>query len=253
MMTAVASSVELNWIERIKQKDSMIVDGYIKNCNRTIFEIDNASFYDNIPDVINILCLEYYHMTRDRFDPHFFKNLEITEENTQIATLDGDTYGDGAALLSNVVSTGSHLWKFKVLEHDKGNDMIYIGIFKNKYMQDAAEKGDKVVQRFVHAVYYVDRVDDQKTSYAVNFCMRQLRGNVDESKKNAIYCDEAEKGDIIGMNLDLNKHELSFSINDKSYGKADFEIEKTEYRAAVCLYAGQNGTGLKLMSYEILS
>ena len=45
----------------------------------------------------------------------------------------------------------------------------------------------------------------------------------------------AKKGDIFEMKVDCNNWILSYKLNDKDLGKA-FDIQPTEYRAAITLY-----------------
>ena len=238
----------LSWIEKIKQKDGIAVDGYIRECNKTMFGNNNvASFYDDIPDVINILCLEYYHMTRDRFHPDLHtKFAKITQDSAKIDS--AQSFGkDGSALLSNIVSSGIHHWRFKVCGYEV-NDIIYIGVYKVNEEYIAEHQNANVAQHFTYAVYYHGYPEYQKTSYAVNFKSGQVRGDIEQQKKQEKYCDECQEGDIIDMYLDLHAYELKYSINDKDFGDAGFEIGRTQYRAGVCLYG--KGAEVQLLLYE---
>ena len=50
------------------------------------------------------------------------------------------------------------------------------------------------------------------------------------------YGSKVVSGDIIEMHCDMNKLELSFSVNGIDQGVAFREIEKTKYKVAVNLY-----------------
>ena len=50
------------------------------------------------------------------------------------------------------------------------------------------------------------------------------------------YCDEAKNGDIVHIYLDLDKNQLSFSVNDKkSPGKAFDIVQDQLYRTIISL------------------
>ena len=75
------------------------------------------------------------------------------------------------------------------------------------------------------------------TSYAfyTNSSGKINKHEINDSTFTDKYGETPKEGDIVTMRIDFDALSLSYSINDKDYGKA-FTIKKSKYRAAVSLY-----------------
>ncbi len=52
----------MSYNDEIKGKDKSIVNGYIRTIEQNIYPLI-------FPMVLNYLCIKYYHISKDRFDP----------------------------------------------------------------------------------------------------------------------------------------------------------------------------------------
>ena len=210
-------------LNEIPQRNKDLTFGYVKECEKK-----NKS---TIPSMIKYLCLIYLNQNKDGFDVKFsHKDIKI----------DGDlikAVGIGrrcTTCLTNIINSGTHIWRFKCYELSECPDLIGIA----KFM----ELDDKFSGYFDCALF-------KSTGYGWT-----SHGRLSDS----IYCwgvpygkaeDGWAKGDIIEMKVDFNRLELSYKVNQVDYGKA-FDIEKGEYKAALTLY-DQDGS-YELVSYQYI-
>ncbi len=152
-------------------------------------------------------------------------------------TIDGNTIhkkGDGqsSAFLTNVVSEGVHIWKFKANHLTKGN-WNPLGIWK-------INSGTPIING--------KWIAKANNGYAYRIGAQNKINPADcggaNGGKYGVFC---KTNDIIEMIVDFNEKSLSYNVNDVEFGKA-FDIEATEYRAAFnCHY---NANSITLISYE---
>ena len=222
---ATSSQTEESYNDAIKRRDKSSVNGYIREVENESFS--NHSFYKEIPMIINDLCCNYYHESKDRFHP----KLHGTKLKIQTAQAIHDTsFGINSAFLSNIVSKGIHKWRFRQI----GFPATFIGIVDNSI--------DFTIR--LHEAYYWELIS---SSFGVLFEDGEFRGGDKGLNHKGQYCPITMDDDIIEMCLDLNDMELKYIINDKDYGKA-FDIPSGEYRAGVCLAV--EGTGFELLQYD---
>ena len=107
----------LTFEQQCKIHDNKVVFGFVRN---------NIPANIDIPDDIINICMQYYYVERDQFDPD---NLGLFHE------LNGDTITHidrrhkwSTSVLKNIVSNGKYNWKFRIIS--KG--AIMIGICKIK-------------------------------------------------------------------------------------------------------------------------
>ena len=212
-----------------KLKNELCIYGYIR---RVEFGID--SFYDYVPEIINDLCLDYYHETKDRFDPDLHGDtLDVTDD--MIKSKIPDEHSGDVAFLSNIAKSGTHKWTFEIVKGYEG--LIYFGIWKRNYKESEA---------FQHRLHQ-HRTYGDKAAYLLYASRGRLRGDIDVQIQRHNYCSKCVIGSVIEMILNMNKGELSFCIDDKDYGKA-FDIDTSlSYRAAVNL---RSSTVIRLNNYE---
>ena len=220
-------------VQRIN--DELAVNGFIR-------KIDSISTL-NIPVEIVNICIVYYHISKDRFDPTLHSNLINVTGNIAYIKAEGvECYTLNNAYLSNIVDNGCHHWEFKINKRDS-RSFLYIGIWNN--MLDPINYCRGFIQGF--------RVDYDETIslyYGVNFKYGKLRGSniLDTASKQ--FCDKGiNGGDIIHMYLDLEKNELRYDINNKIFGKA-FDIPSASYRAVVSVGIDFEDQEIELLSYS---
>ena len=219
-----------------KMIDMKVTTGYIRKIEQ------HFPFENGIPVEIIKICIEYYHIPSDRFDPILHSEaIDITDNNIAEAVhyMNGDLHN---IFLSHVVNSGNHHWTFKIIKHDDDDHYIYIGIWNNE--SDPKIHLDDWPQN--HST------DDGKPSfYGVNMTYGELRGGSDDETDwvhdTDEYCDAVKTGDIVHMYLDLDKYELSYAINDEHYGIA-FNVESGQsYRGIISL---EHTEAIQLVSYE---
>lgn len=225
----------LNYCDKVRQVDTLCVDGYIREMETRFFGNDANSFYDKIPLDINSLCIAYYHIQKDRFDPALHVNDSRITDDT-ILEVDYAKYGVAviSGFLSNIVSKGIHHWQFRIKNH-KYSSNCYIGIFKTKYDPHGLQHE------------YLTMVHSSRAIYAINGRFGELRGDINNALQNEKYCSVFKNNDIIDMYLDLNKYELRYSVNDQDCGKA-MDVEQTTYRA--CVGVDEKEECVSLILYE---
>ena len=229
--------VDETYSAMIRRKNRSSVDGFIREIRLNQI----------IPSDINDLCMKYYHISNDRFDPELISDTLKLEKDTIItAKTDLST---GTALLSNIVSKGKHKWKFKFVG---GNGYCYIGIYK---LDHECASGDPLYD-FVHATYFAEKLA-KKTSYALNTQEGGLRGDIeDETKKASGYyprCGGYDEEGIVNICLDLENYKLVFEINGKVVDDNTIDIDKTKYRAAIAFADANQGEQIECLSYEMYS
>ena len=110
----------LTYRERIKLNDELTVYGYSRKIEMDI--LAPSENYNNIPLEIIELCIKYYHIVPDRFDPDLNDPnkmlLKITDDKVLAASADkpagGGVYN---AFLTNTMDSGCHHWKFKLTKN----------------------------------------------------------------------------------------------------------------------------------------
>ena len=82
---------------------------------------------------------------------------------------------------------------------------------------------------FLHLKVYV--ITDDSISYGYSCDMGRLLIGYSQP----MYGVKIKQNDIIGIHIDFKNYELSFSINNKNYGKA-YDIDKCNYKIVVSMY-----------------
>ena len=121
--------ITMHYNEEISLKHEITIDGYIRDIESNIFLVNDESFWENIPNVINDLCFKYYHESKDRFDPELHGQcIELIDEMHVKHKLEKGNNNPNVAFVSNIVNPGSgiHEWTFKI-----GNraNLMYIGVY----------------------------------------------------------------------------------------------------------------------------
>ena len=228
------SSVPDSFDGKGKRRSKSAINGYIRDIEENLFV--NHPFYDYIPDIVNALCFDYFYISKDRFDPVLHAESIVIKENVILNT--ATDVNVASAFLSNIVSEGSHEWRFKIIRSSKNWGSFFIGIWNNKI--DATQYLDK----YNYPAGGNDVNQDQR-AYGLNTVVGYLRG--DPKKYYTKYCPKCNDGDFVEMCLDLDKFELRYNVNDKQYKKA-FDVPKSTWRACVCF--NHKDDELELVHYK---
>ena len=232
---------KLTFAEQVKLRNELAVCGWIRNIESKYF---TKSVYNHIPSEINNLCIQYYHTTLDRFDPELHhRNIEVTDESMK-------TTSGGVAMLSNIVETGVHKWKFKIIDR-KHYSQNYFIVWKVRDDIDFVDHDGCDLKSMLDFYSFVYDIQAHSIFYGINTNHGELRGamfddTTDLDSEDEEYCRSCESGDVVQMILDLNEYELKYCINEEDCGKA-CDVKKGKYRAVI----GMDGRSeIKLEMYE---
>eukprot|EP01084_Bolivina_argentea_P055603 101908_1 len=147
--------------------------------------------------------------------------------------------GWGTSFLTNIVCSGKHHWKFKIINELGGN--LRIGLWNNAYDPKIALN----VPLGGHLPY------SPNTAYSLDIVNGHLCNHYARMPPY-IYpqyvTEKCKKGSIISMYVDFNNLCISYVINNKNWGKA-FDIVQEKYTAAVTL---NYHDAIELLLYEKL-
>ena len=214
MANKEANSLPYNQ-NRDEKVDKLLVFGYIKTIQLLLNEkaINDKKIFYVIPQSIIDLCFNFYHILEE-YDTEFeFSGDDLTySDDLSIVT----TNASCSIFFKRIFNSGQHHWKFKLLEAPTFR--VEIGIWK-------INSGEPKRDWFTSTT---------QAGYSFSPKYGQLNNMESPTSFGDNYGERCNEKDIIDMYVDMNKLELSYSINGKYYGKA-WDIERTKYRAAVCI------------------
>ena len=158
--------------------------------------------------------------------------MKLIEETNSIEQV---IHKSGSSFLKDTFDSGIHHWTFRIDAFNKSSEWRWtttIGIYNVK---NGEPKVDDIFTT----------QGNTETNYGFGYGCAELTELEDgccpeyhESDNHTPlkYGVKVKSGDIVEMHCDMNKLELSFSINGVDYGVAYNGIEKTEYKAAVNLF-----------------
>ena len=194
-----------------------------------------------IPEDIKQLCLSFYRILRDKWNPAISNSsLKINNETGEIYVADGyDSWknafgsfiikkGDIQTWKIKITNDSSHQWgirdrhvSFGVIEYKSNNQLFYRNMTQNAFCN--CDEESAINNAYAYSTNRGDLMcsDDYRISYGTG----------------------CQKDDILSMTLDLQQTEnnhygtLSFGLNDKSLGIAfdDIDINK-KYCLALAIY-----------------
>ena len=192
-------------LERIDQFQRDTVSGFIRSTTNT-----------HIPEEIIHICMLFYALI-ERFDPKCIdsKMIKINEETQSVVKIRG--CGQPSAYLTNIVDSGHHKWKFRIVQR---TSVMSIGIWR------------------AQANVFPPPLD----TYFTNGHDRGYAYSLSTGKSTAICGGQSAKkygvrgkdGDIVEMILDFDESSLSFMVNGIEHGKSH-DVTQGKYRAAVHL------------------
>ena len=172
-----------------------------------------------VPNVIIDIILCFYYLN-DEWDKNKVGLQFPTDTCVQLGPV--NSYQCGAAFLSKTISQGIASWTFRIV---KMCNEVNIGVAKTSFAHH--HRGSS---RFFNNNNdsYVWRASKK------GMLMDPARRGPHDLRQYGKTCVD---GDIVDMILNMEERTLSFKINDTDYGVAFSDIEKTEYKAAVFMYA----------------
>ena len=173
----------------------------------------------NIPKLIDYICLKYYYITNDVWDPKLISKAITLTENT-ITIGPGCTLSGTTSFLFEIITFGAFSWKFKFEENFKG--------FASRFGVICVDNDDMELNKGIDKNCFL-RQDYSK------FCFGMQAMDITDVIPNK---NRFIKGDILTMTLDLNKNELQYKVNDIHINDSSLtiQIQPGNYRACVNLY-----------------
>ena len=221
-------------LKRVNKKSNLIVYGYLRQCETTIFgELSKSNTYYNFPEIMLNICLIYYHIM-DKWDKKYIG--ETHKLSNDELSIEVSANGFFSSFGTETASPpGKYVWKFKLNAiptsfGDEHNEYwgIILGVWKinsgpsplvSTYWTDCGSGGT------------------WKYGYAYDITAGTL---VDCTGSNAAtggeYGKKCSAGDMVEMCLDFDTSTLKLIINGKDMGVSHQDIEDTEYKLALCTY-----------------
>ena len=213
----------------IAKLKTLAVYGYIREIAKLL--LSNHCLTQNfIPDALYQLCLKFYLVTEDDWDPNCKGDSMIIDGNIISKTCNGYQ----SAFLVNRVSSGIHTWSFKIISHPLNSSNIDIGIWKCK------NYGKPIISS-----YFTKK---KNNGYAYVATKGVLTVANSAGRYGRDYGKKCRINDIIEMYLDLDQLKLKYIVNGYQYQIAYHDIEKTTYRAVVDMYSKHDQ--IELISYQ---
>ena len=223
-------------VKEIDQREQDIVFGFVHEIEK-LFPIDNP--YYNISKFIIYICLSFYHIL-DKWDINCkSQHIQIKDNVITGHNLDYQT----AFLHTICKSPNKYHWRFKIElfngKYASWNNLI--GVYK---LNDRPLPSLSVENDFVH----MDNCGYAFVSSSGELTDASSPGDycVNGTVLNTEFGIACKQGDTIEMTLDLTQWTIGYVINGKDYGVAFRDIEKCDYRAAVCVYGTE--IAVKLLS-----
>ena len=217
--------------EDVKHVDVSIkdtVNGYLRRLQQLL--ASDTIYYSNIPCLVSYWCLLFYYIKEcfdvAKSDPHSSYSKDAT------LAIKNSGGSPGCIFLTQVVNQGVHKWKFKLIAIQ--NYAVTIGVWK----------GDKTDN--THRISADAFSQSRCYAYIVNHCI--CTPGDSSGRRYGYGTKNCQSGDQIEMILDLNKHQLSYSVNDTALGIAFKDIQQTCYRAVLSIW--KTGDAVELMSYS---
>ena len=191
-------------------KTDILVSGWIRELGKKYSLL--------IPRDINTICFMYWLITIcDKWDHEYINHQDI-EINGQVATRKYNTDFLEKSLYGwHVVDKGSYRWQIKFKTHI---NWICIGIIRDD---------DEILKEY----------ESSNQFYMHDGCfLVNEKGNFWHKGSSKKYCSRFDtKHTVITMTLNMDKHTLSYRINDKDYGIATDKLDQNPYRFAISFFS----------------
>eukprot|EP01084_Bolivina_argentea_P086291 155969_1 len=224
-----------------KYLNQILVDGYIHRINHIL--LPNQI----VPSIIHDICFKFcfsgviihdgWHKTRSKNrDQHIGELKTLHYPNNIITSCNWQCI---ACYLKVIVMKGIHKWRFKLIN---GAEII-IGIVKTDIINYSK---DRYPWEQPHYGYCFSTLLG-KLTHVIGFDEFQYKYPVHKSDTFTA----CKQDDVVEMCLDFNSKSLSYSINDKSYGKA-FDIDESK-QYKICVRIDKKGQGVQFLDHLYFS
>ena len=167
---------------------------------------------------------------QERFDANMCGSMCLLSDDRSMVSKTKANYD--IALLSKIVSTGMHCWKFKIIKvHPSGYTFI-IGVWNTKYSID------------VNHTMFTEATENKMYGWNGSNALASIGTEYSQHS----YGKKHKDGDIVEMILDLHKWELRYTLNGKDYGACWSNIDQSTYKAMVHMY--KDGDSVQILSYS---
>eukprot|EP01084_Bolivina_argentea_P285066 488757_1 len=251
----LVQSVDFQLIKSIDQRTKQIVFGYMRRHEHLLISDITPHISNTIPPLVVYCCLIYYWLN-EYFDTNLFVTNPIgitrTRNNPTIApdnkmTIQHLSYGMATCWGYQTISSMENCkyrWNLKINNHNytrslligiTENDVLHGSIFYHKFHRNTYKQ-----RQYIHYIY---------NSYT-GFKKSHKPWTISNRKWYwQPYGTKFGAGDIIGIELDLQKRTLSFFVNGISQGIAFDNIETVDdiqYKLVVNMQTDDNITLIEL-------
>eukprot|EP01083_Nonionella_stella_P157621 511932_1 len=208
------------------------------HCIRVRYKTKEVFHWSNYSQIVKFKTRK---KLEDTFDPqNVGTDMRLTASNTIVTKENDSNYR--SVLLSHVINgRNKYHWQFKILcsVGSHWNPLIVsswnplIGIRKTSFA-------------FKHDTYFTNTTNN---GYAYYNCNNKgmITNPSEPGHPGQAYGNLIKTGDVIDMFVDMNALTLSYHHNGSDCGKA-FDIDRTEYKAAVTFYSHENS--IQLVSFD---
>eukprot|EP01084_Bolivina_argentea_P267518 454119_1 len=205
----------------MEEHSIIIVSGYIREARR-LFVSTQCKLFSNIPSLITSICVEYYYIA-EGFEIGG-QDMIISEDGKTVSKNTKEHWNNTSYGYEIIPSNGSYYnyveWQLKINYSSRNHDFI-VGISSNT--------------KNVNDEYFNDK---RKGNYG--YWSDGLLIAVGDKWGTKRYANvTCTTNDMIGIHLDLEKKELSFSVNGVNYGTAFKNIacgKNIKYRLAISAF-----------------
>ena len=219
-------------LKRLKDVDletQIVVHGYNRRITHTLA---GCNLFENIPPIINSLCILYY------LNPEYFaiagKGVQLSTDKMTISSTKDTPFGNTSYGLQFISSTEAVKCRWSIKVNETLTRKMTIGISSN-------DEFDKAYTRWRRIGTYTGYKHYGYNGYVG--CITSINGATK-------YGQEYGKNDVVHVELDLLNKEVTFYKNEVSQGVAFNNIaigESIKYRLAIQM--SDENTSLTLIKF----
>ena len=228
-------------IDEIHPINKQLVFGFITD------SFNSCSINRYIPRLVTCLCLQFFNETKDNWDEdNMHEDLSINQQINSVkrAVFVGQPDVWTSAYLTNIASSGIHIWTFKSI---KGLYWTSISVHEaTKELKTSFDASDYMITNssrsitmFMRDGATAERTPGGQIPVAVMATKR--------SDKTGALFNKCCQGETFKMKADFNTLTLSISFGGRRYTEC-CNIERIHYRAGVSLAGSQDE--IALLKYE---
>ena len=210
----------LKRLHHIDQEIKFIVCGYIRSEHESLFRANACILFQNVPNSITSLCTLYYYLY-DYFDL-IGSDMKISNDKKTITYNSFTRDWPNANYGKNIISSTDkciYKWYLKIRKREN----IIVSVVSNKNCNPH-------LYPVHHDKYYWFFLNPDN--------LGKLKDHKGSTWQNPEYGKDIKNGDIVCMELNLKRENISFYINGKNLGVAFQNIDigdDIDYRLCVTL------------------